>query len=166
MNRRHLLALAASVLALSACGPNRKALAAAQMDEGKAFLAKNAKDPAVKVLPSGLQYRVLKSGPADGLRPQKGDEVKVNYEGKLLDGKIFDSSYERGVPAAMPLNMLIPAWIEALQLMRPGDEWIICAPPQLAYGDDGAGEIPPGATLIFRIELLGVLPGPGRIQQG
>jgi peptidylprolyl isomerase/FKBP-type peptidyl-prolyl cis-trans isomerase FklB len=138
-----------------------------QSDQAKAFLAQNAKQPGVVTLPSGLQYKVVKSGPKDGLRPQLGDEVKVNYEGKLVDGAVFDSSYERGVPAAMPLRGLIKGWQEALQLMRPGDEWILYVPPNLGYGDEGAGgQIPPGAALIFRIELLGVLPAEGRVQQG
>jgi FKBP-type peptidyl-prolyl cis-trans isomerase len=92
--------------------------------------------------------------------------VKVNYEGKLLNGKVFDSSYERGQPAAMPLDALIPGWIEALQLMRPGDEWVLYVPPELGYGAEGAGEIPPDSTLIFRIELINFLPGPGRVGQG
>jgi peptidylprolyl isomerase/FKBP-type peptidyl-prolyl cis-trans isomerase FklB len=100
------------------------------------------------------------------LKPQLTDEVKVHYEGKLPDGQVFDSSYERGAPAAMPLRGLIPGWQEALQLMRPGDEWILYVPSNLGYGDQGAGQIPPGAPLIFRIELIDVLPGPGRIQQG
>ncbi|HEX5377418.1 MAG TPA: FKBP-type peptidyl-prolyl cis-trans isomerase [Phenylobacterium sp.] len=165
MIRRSFLALSAA-LALTACGPDKKAAAGATMEAGKAFLATNAKAPGVKVLPSGLQYKIVRSGPADGLRPQKEDEVKVNYEGKLLSGQVFDSSYERGVPAAMPVAALIPGWIEALQLMRPGDEWILYVPPALAYGDEGAGEIPPGSTLIFRIELIAVLPGPGHIGQG
>lgn len=166
MIRRSFLALAGAA-ALSACGPGKpRAASQADIDAGKAFLATNAKAPGVTVLPSGLQYKIVRSGPADGLRPQKQDEVKVNYEGKLLSGKIFDSSYERGVPAAMPVEALIPGWIEALQLMRPGDEWILYVPPNLAYGDDGAGEIPPGSTLIFRIELISVLPGPGHIGQG
>jgi peptidylprolyl isomerase/FKBP-type peptidyl-prolyl cis-trans isomerase FklB len=130
-------------------------------------MAANAKQPGVQTLPSGLQFKVVKSGAAEGLRPQLGDEVKVNYEGKLIDGQVFDSSYERGVPAAMPLRGLIKGWQEALQLMRPGDEWILYVPPNLGYGAEGAGgQIPPGAALIFRIELLGVLPAEGRVQQG
>jgi FKBP-type peptidyl-prolyl cis-trans isomerase len=165
MNRRNFVALT-GVLVLAACGPGKKASAAAEVDAGKAFLAANAKAPGVKVLPSGLQYKVVRSGPADGMRPQRQDEVKVNYEGKLLNGKIFDSSYERGVPVAMPVDALIPGWIEALQLMRPGDEWTLYVPPNLAYGDEGAGEIPPGSTLIFRIELIAVLPGPGHVANG
>jgi FKBP-type peptidyl-prolyl cis-trans isomerase len=163
IDRRFVLVAA---LALTACGPKKKAAASADLAAGKAFLANNAKQPGVKVLPSGLQYRIVRSGPADGQRPHKGDEVKVNYEGKLLNGKVFDSSYERGQPAAMPLDALIPGWIEALQLMRPGDEWVLYVPPELGYGAEGAGEIPPDSTLIFRIELINFLPGPGRVGQG
>ena len=107
MNRRNFVALTGA-LVLAACGPGKKASASASAatDAGKAFLANNAKLPGVKVLPSGLQYKIVRSGPADGMRPQKQDEVKVNYEGKLLNGKVFDSSYERGVPAAMPVDAL------------------------------------------------------------
>jgi len=79
---------------------------------------------------------------------------------------VFDSSYERGQPAAMPLKGLVKGWQEALQLMRPGDEWILYVPPELGYGSEGQGPIPPGAALIFRIELIDVLPGPGTIQAG
>jgi peptidylprolyl isomerase/FKBP-type peptidyl-prolyl cis-trans isomerase FklB len=120
----------------------------------------------VKALPSGLQYQVVKSGPADGVRPLPGDQIRVHYEGKLLTGEVFDSSYDRGVPAIMPLDRLIPGWVEALQLMRPGDEWRIFVPADLGYGDEGGGPIPPGATLIFRIELLDVLPGPRHTSGG
>ena len=161
--KRTLILCAAAALTLAGCHKNLPD----QSDKAKAFLAQNAQQAGVHVLPSGLQYRVVRSGPADGLRPQLGDEVKVNYEGKLTDGTVFDSSYQRGVPAAMPLKGLIKGWQEALQLMRPGDEWILYVPPALGYGDEGAGgQIPPGAALIFRIELLGVLPAEGRIQQG
>jgi peptidylprolyl isomerase/FKBP-type peptidyl-prolyl cis-trans isomerase FklB len=164
--KRALILCAAAALALSACHKQAAALPD-QTDKAKAFLAQNARAPGVHVLPDGLQYKVVRSGPADGLRPQVGDEVKVNYEGKLVDGAVFDSSYERGTPAAMPLKGLIKGWQEALPLMRPGDEWILYVPPALGYGEEGAGgTIPPGAALIFRIELLGVLPAEGRIQQG
>ena len=165
---RLVLALAAA-LALAACAgpttPGGADLAKADA-AAKAFLAKNTKVEGVTTLPSGLQYKVVRSGPAAGLRPQPNDEVKVNYEGKLVSGKVFDSSYERGMPAALPLDGLIPGWIEALQLMRPGDEWILYVPPELGYGDEDKGDIPPNSVLIFRIELIDVLPGPGRIQQG
>ena len=156
-----LVALAAGLSLLAACqrGPDPKVLAA-NAEAGKAFLAKNASEPGVRALPSGLQYQVVKSGPAEGVRPLPGDQIKVHYEGKLLSGEVFDSSYDRGVPAVMPLDGLIPGWVEALQLMRPGDEWRIFVPAALGYGDEGGGPIPPGATLVFRIELIDVLPGP------
>ena len=161
---RKLITCAVAALALAACQP--KSLPD-QTSKSEAFLAQNAKQAGVQTLPSGLQYKVVRSGAPDGLRPALGDEVKVNYEGKLIDGTVFDSSYERGVPAAMPLRGLIPGWQEALPLMRPGDEWILYVPPKLGYGEEGAGgKIPPGAALIFRIELLGVLPAEGRVQQG
>lgn len=157
--------LFAAAVALAACqGP------APLPDQAKAsaeYMAKVVKEPGVKLLPSGVAYKIVRSGPADGMRPALSDEVKVHYEGKLIDGKVFDSSYERGQPAAMPLEGLIEAWQEALQLMRPGDEWVLYVPPEKGYGADGAGDtIPPNAVLIFRIELIGVLPGPGRVQNG
>lgn len=136
--------------------------------EAKSFMTTNASAEGVQALPSGVQYKIVRSGPATGLKPGPNDEVKVHYEGKLASGKIFDSSYERGAPAAMPLPALIPAWKEALQLMRPGDEWVLYVPPEMGYGEEGAGggEIPPNSVLIFRIELIDVLPAPGRIGQG
>jgi peptidylprolyl isomerase/FKBP-type peptidyl-prolyl cis-trans isomerase FklB len=158
---RTLLIIVAA-LSLGAC---QKAIPD-QSKAAKAFLAKSATEPGVHTLPSGLQYKVVRSGPDTGLHPQGADEVKVHYEGKLIDGKIFDSSYERGQPASMPLNGLIQGWQEALPLMRPGDEWILYVPPELGYGADGKGDVPPGAAMIFRIELIDVLPEPGRIQQG
>ncbi|WP_374574869.1 FKBP-type peptidyl-prolyl cis-trans isomerase [Phenylobacterium sp.] len=164
--RRLILAFAATAL-LASCGPKPADPAvAAAAAEAKAFMDKNGKEEGVVTLPSGLEYKIVRSGPKDGLRPQETDEVKVHYEGKLLDGKVFDSSYERGMPAAMPLKALIPGWVEALKLMRPGDEWTLYVPPQLGYGDQGVGDIPPNSVLIFRIELIDVLPGPGRIAQG
>ncbi|MCA6297692.1 MAG: FKBP-type peptidyl-prolyl cis-trans isomerase [Phenylobacterium sp.] len=165
--RLALIALAAGLSLLAACqrGPDPKVLAA-NAEAGKAFLVKNAAEPGVKTLPSGLQYVVVRSGAADGVRPLPGDQIKVHYEGKLLSGEVFDSSYDRGVPAVMPLDGLIPGWVEALQLMRPGDEWRIFVPAELGYGDQGGGPIPPGATLVFRIELIDVLPGPRHKQAG
>lgn len=162
-----LIALAAGLSLLAACqrGPDPKVLAA-NAEAGKAFLVKNAAEPGVKSLPSGLQYAVVRSGAPDGVRPLPGDQIKVHYEGKLLSGEVFDSSYDRGVPAVMPLDGLIPGWVEALQLMRPGDEWRIFVPAELGYGDQGGGPIPPGATLVFRIELIDVLPGPRHKQAG
>lgn len=167
---KRFLIPAAAALALAACQPGAKPPGPPTPTEpsatSKAFMAKAAKEEGVQVLSSGLAYKVVRSGPEGGLKPQLTDEVKVHYEGKLEDGTVFDSSYERGQPAAMPLRGLIPGWQEALQLMRPGDEWILYVPSNLGYGDTGQGPIPPGAPLVFRIELIDVLPGPGRIQQG
>ena len=157
--KRLLIALGL-VLSLTACHSHH---AAAQVDASaaQAYLAANAKQPGVITLPDGLQYKIVTSGPASGVKPQASDEVKVDYEGKLASGAVFDSSFARGVPADLPLQGLIPAWVEALQMMRPGDEWILYVPPALGYGDQGQGPIPGGAVLIFRIKLIGVLAHPG-----
>ncbi len=126
------------------------------VDAGATFLAQNAKAADIHVTPSGLQYRVLKAGPADGVHPGSASEVKVNYEGKLLDGTVFDSSYARGVPAVLEVERVIPGWQEALKLMRPGDTWLIYLPASLAYGDEAAGPIPAGSVLVFKLELIAV----------
>jgi FKBP-type peptidyl-prolyl cis-trans isomerase len=172
MNHR-VLTMFIAALAMSSCHPKAAKVddsghpaPAPQSAEVKAFLAKTAKEPGVVTLPDGLEYKIVHSGPATGLKPHLNDEVKVMYEGKLVNGMVFDSSYDRGQPAAMPLKGLIPAWQEALQLMRPGDEWILYVPPELGYGAQGQGPIPPGAALIFRIELIDALPGPGTVQAG
>lgn len=160
-----LLPLAAALLALSlplaAC--NRKppvdpAVAAKTLADGQAFLAKNKTAPGVITLPDGLQYKVIRSGPATGASPGRRDEVKVHYEGKLLNGDVFDSSFDRGAPATFQLNGLIPAWIEAMQKMKPGDEWQVWAPADLAYGDEDKGPIPANSVLEFRIQLIDFLP--------
>ena len=168
---KRILIVAVAAFALVACQQKTKTAEpgapVAQSEVSKTFMARVGKEAGVKVLPSGLAYKVVRSGDATGLKPGPKDEVKVHYEGKLEDGTVFDSSYERGAPAAMPLNGLIEAWQEALQLMRPGDEWVLYVPPNLGYGAEGAGgTIPPGAALIFRIELIGMLPGEGRVGQG
>jgi peptidylprolyl isomerase/FKBP-type peptidyl-prolyl cis-trans isomerase FklB len=92
--------------------------------------------------------------------------VKVNYEGKLINGTVFDSSFQRGEPADLPLQGLIPGWVEALQLMHPGDEWMLYVPPELGYGANSPDPIPPNSVLVFRIQLLGVLQHPGGPAQG
>jgi FKBP-type peptidyl-prolyl cis-trans isomerase len=146
----------ACVLAAGACAKAQadpKVVAA-----GQAFLARNERAPGVQTTASGLQYKVLQSGPPSGAMPKAVDQVKVNYEGKLLDGTVFDSTYQRGQPAVFGVGGLIPAWTEALQLMRPGDVWELYAPADLAYGDEGAGPIPPGSVLEFKIELLAINP--------
>jgi peptidylprolyl isomerase/FKBP-type peptidyl-prolyl cis-trans isomerase FklB len=125
-------------------------------------LAKNAKEPGVVVLPSGLQYKIVRSGPADGRTPRPRDELKINYEGTLLSGQVFDSTFTTGAPVVLKLDHLVPGWMEALPKMRPGDEWMLYIPAKLGYGAHGAGGvIPPNAVLVFRIQLLGVLPASG-----
>ena len=132
-------------------GPSANAVA------GKAFLEKNAKAAGVVVLPSGLQYKVTTSGPKTGPSPKLGDIVKVNYEGKLLDGAVFDSSFARGKAAIMPADGLIEGWLQALPLMHVGDEWTLYIPSELGYGSRDMGEIPPDSVLVFRLKLEGML---------
>ncbi|WP_419318049.1 FKBP-type peptidyl-prolyl cis-trans isomerase [Caulobacter sp. ErkDOM-E] len=133
------------------------ASATAAQTAGQAFLAINAKAPGVVVLPSGLQYKILTSGPKTGPSPKTGDIIKVHYEGKLLDGTVFDSSFERKQSAIMPLDGLVQAWLEALPMMKVGDEWVLYVPPELGYGDRDVGPIPAGSVMTFRLQLLGML---------
>ena len=121
--------------------------------EGAAFLARNSKKKGVITLPSGLQYRVLRKG--KGKKPGPGDRVETHYQGTLLDGTEFDSSYKRGQSAHFPVKGVIASWTEALQLMSVGSKWRLFIPSKLAYGGRGSGRmIGPHATLIFEIELL------------
>lgn len=123
---------------------------------GKTFLDENGKRVEVKTTASGLQYEVLEEG--TGKMPAATDSVTVHYTGKLIDGTVFDSSVERGVPATFGVTQVIPGWVEALQLMKAGSKWRLHIPSQLAYGPNGAGGvIGPNATLIFDVELLKVL---------
>lgn len=134
--------------------------AAAKMGEvneavGKKFLEENGKRVEVNVTPSGLQYEVLQEG--TGKQPVASDSVTVHYTGKLIDGTVFDSSVERGVPATFGVTQVIPGWVEALQLMKEGAKWRLFIPSQLAYGPQGAGNIiGPNSTLIFDVELIKV----------
>ena len=123
--------------------------------EGEGFLAENKKKEGVKTLPSGLQYKVIKAG--TGKKPKLTDTVTTHYRGTLIDGTEFDSSYRRGQPATFPVNGVIPGWTEALQLMQEGAKWQLFVPPNLAYGERGAGrQIGPNATLIFEVELISI----------
>jgi len=123
--------------------------------EGEKFLAENATKEGVKVLPSGLQYEVIT--PGTGRSPKLSDTVTTHYRGTLIDGTEFDSSYRRGEPATFPVSGVIAGWTEALQLMKEGAKWRIFVPPNLAYGERGAGRaIGPNATLIFEVELISV----------
>ncbi len=122
--------------------------------KGAAFLAENAKKEGVKQTASGLQYKVLTAG--TGKSPKATDVVEVNYEGKLLDGTVFDSSYERGEPIEFPLNQVIAGWTEGLQLMKEGGKYEFYIPSDIAYGEAGNQGIDPNSTLIFTVELLKV----------
>ena len=122
---------------------------------GEAFLAENAKREGVKVTESGLQYEVLEA--TIGQKPKATDKVRVHYEGTLIDGTVFDSSYKRGESITFGLNQVIKGWTEGLQLMSIGSKYKLYLPYQLAYGERGAGaNIPPYAALIFTVELLGI----------
>lgn len=124
--------------------------------EGEKFLAENGKKEGVVTLKSGLQYEVLREG--NGKKPKATDKVKCHYEGTLINGQVFDSSYKRNEPAVFPLNQVIPGWTEGLQLMQEGAKYRFYIPYILAYGESGAGgSIPPFATLIFDVELLEVM---------
>lgn len=135
--------------------PNRQGDAEKNQAEGETFLQENQTKPGVVTLPSGLQYKVLKEG--NGRSPKPQDEVVTHYQGRLINGKVFDSSYDRGEPISFPVNGVIAGWTEALQLMKEGDKWELYIPSKLAYGSRGAGpDIGPNATLIFEVELLKV----------
>lgn len=155
------LTLAVSSLMLGACHAQTAATTAPSGQGSAAFMAKNGKAEGVVTLKDGLQYKIVKSGPASGRSPRDGDEVKVNYEGTLVDGTVFDSSYKTGEPVVFAVGSLIPAWNEALTMMKPGDVWYLYVPPALGYGPEGKGPIPPDSVMVFKLELLGVLPRSG-----
>lgn len=122
---------------------------------GREYLAENAKREGVIVLDSGLQYEVLVAG--DGAKPSRDDQVRTHYHGTLIDGTVFDSSYNRGQPAEFPVTGVIAGWVEALQLMNAGSKWRLHIPSELAYGGQAVGSIPPHSVLVFDIELLDIL---------
>ena len=133
-----------------------EAAGAAAKSEGERFLAENAKKPGVKVTASGLQYEVLQEG--TGKTPKATDTVRCHYHGTLIDGTVFDSSYQRNQPADFGLNQVIAGWTEGVQLMKEGAKYRLYLPYHLAYGEHGAGNaIPPYAALVFDVELLKVL---------
>lgn len=125
------------------------------VEEGEKFLTKNAKKDGVKVLKSGLQYKVITEG--TGEMPTASDKVQVHYEGTLIDGTKFDSSYDRGEPAEFGVTQVIKGWTEALQLMKEGSTWMLYIPYDLAYGSRQAGQIKPFSTLIFKVELIKIV---------
>jgi FKBP-type peptidyl-prolyl cis-trans isomerase len=132
--------------AKEASAPNRK--------DGEAYLATNKGKEGIVTLPSGLEYKILT--PGSGPKPTASDTVTVNYKGTLIDGTEFDSSYKRGQPATFPVGGVIKGWTEALQLMPVGSKWQLFIPTDLAYGDSGRPGIPPGATLVFEVELISI----------
>ncbi|MBL0946644.1 FKBP-type peptidyl-prolyl cis-trans isomerase [Brevundimonas sp.] len=158
-------AACAGLLLLSACGNgggDASADSAARARAAEYFLTANARAEGVRTTESGLQYKVVNSGPADGIQPDSNDLVRVEYEGSLTNGTVFDSSYQRGAPAVMSPQGLVPGWTEALQMMRPGDEWMLYVPPALGYGEEGRPPAIPGnSVLVFRVKLLAVAPAPG-----
>ncbi|WP_049305317.1 FKBP-type peptidyl-prolyl cis-trans isomerase [Pseudomonas aeruginosa] len=132
-----------------------QAKAEAAAGEGRAYLAENAKREGVTVLPSGLQFEVLSTG--EGAKPSREDTVRTHYHGTLIDGTVFDSSYQRGQPAEFPVGGVIAGWVEALQLMNAGSKWRLHVPSELAYGGQAVGSIPPHSVLVFDVELLEIL---------
>lgn len=125
------------------------------LEAGQTFLTANKEKAGIVTLPSGLQYEIIKEG--NGAKPSATQTVTCHYHGTLIDGRIFDSSVQRGQPASFPLNRVISGWTEALQLMPVGSKWRLFLPPNLAYGDrQVSAEIGPNSTLIFEVELLGI----------
>jgi FKBP-type peptidyl-prolyl cis-trans isomerase FklB len=133
----------------------RSEKSSANRKQGELFLAENKNKPGVVTLPSGLQYMILQ--PGTGPKPAATDKVKCSYEGRLLDGTVFDSSVKQGGPIEFAVNGVIAGWTEALQLMPVGSKWRLFVPSNLGYGDQQAGAIKPGSTLIFDVELLGIV---------
>ncbi|GAD59490.1 FKBP-type peptidyl-prolyl cis-trans isomerase [Brevundimonas sp. BAL450] len=155
--------LAAAALLLAACGGNDSASGDddARVAEAAAFMAENADADGVVTLESGLQYKVLTAAPDGAPSPDGNDLVRVHYEGSLIDGTVFDSSFERGSPYVTTPEQVVPGWTEALQRMKVGDEWLLYVPPELGYGGRRSGQIPPHSVLVFRIQLLDMAAAPG-----
>jgi peptidylprolyl isomerase/FKBP-type peptidyl-prolyl cis-trans isomerase FklB len=151
-------------LALAACGRSEGGDAdlKARAEAAAFFMRSNARAEGVQTTPSGLQYKVVQSGPPGSPSPDGNDLVSVDYEGALSDGTVFDSSFGRGAPYVTTPEQVVPGWTEALQRMRVGDEWILYVPPELGYGvEGGPPKIPPNAVLVFRVKLLDMAPAPG-----
>jgi len=161
-----LVLVAALALALPAAaqsGPGRVAAATPPNtpEANATFLARHARTSGVKVLPA-IQYEVIKSGPETGPHPIRASTIKVRYEGRFLNGQVFNTSADGNADgiATFALQKLIPGWITILQQMRPGDVWQVWIPPEFAYGAKGKDTVPPQSILVFRIELLEVLETP------
>lgn len=165
MNSGWARGAAALVMAASLAACDRGAAtddaAAENARAAEFFLKSNARAEGVQSLPSGVQYKVVQSGPPGGESPDNNDLVRVDYEGTLTDGTVFDSSFQRGQPAVFTLGEVVEGWTEALQHMRVGDEWIVYLPPEQAYGEQGRPGIPPNSVLVFRVKLLDIARAPG-----
>ena len=148
--------IAAAALAFAA--PALSAPVPPETPAGPDFLVQNAKPKGVVTTPSGLEYFIVKSGPKTGPHPSAQDTASFDYEVKLLTGEVIDSSYERHEPLTGKVGDFVPGFTEALELMRPGDEWIVWVPPQLGYGDKDSGPIPANSVLRFRLALHSVTP--------
>ncbi len=157
MKRISIRALLASVLLFTGFAPQAESQLETNLSAGKAFLETNAKAEGVQTTASGLQYKVIRPGNENGKRPGPTSSVTVNYEGRHLNGGVFDSSYQRNQSITFGLNQVIKGWTEGLQLMTEGAKYQLFIPADLAYGERGAGgAIGPGETLIFDVELLKV----------
>ena len=166
-NMRRFAAFLAPILVLLLAGPPAARAADDALSEAanQAYLAANAKKHGVIIRPSGLQFRIIQNG--FGKRPTPTDSVTVYYTGKLINGTVFDGT-SPGLPASMKVNALIPGWTEALQIMREGDHWELVIPPNLGYGNRGAGDgtIPPNQVLVFDMRLISTTPAPKRGEKG
>jgi peptidylprolyl isomerase/FKBP-type peptidyl-prolyl cis-trans isomerase FklB len=151
-----IAATALAVLMLTAAGCAR---AQSDAPNPTAFMAQNALAEGVHVLPTGEQYKVVSAGPGTSRTPTPKDYVTVEYEGTLLNGQVFDSTAKQGKPATFQLAGLIPAWVDVMQHMKEGDDWIIWVPPSLGYGAKQVGPIPPNSVLVFRLKLVSILGG-------
>jgi peptidylprolyl isomerase/FKBP-type peptidyl-prolyl cis-trans isomerase FklB len=152
------LLIAAAALQVAAPALAAPPAALPETAAGPDFLARNGTAKGVVTTASGLEYFVVKSGPASGAHPTAQDSATFDYEVKLLTGETIDSSYERGEPLTGQVGAFVPGFTEALELMRPGDEWIVWVPPQLGYGDKDSGPIPANSVLRFRLALHSVAP--------
>ena len=152
-----------AALLLAACGGEAGEAPGddARIAEAAAFMAENADADGVVTLESGLQYKVLTAAPEGAPSPDGNDLVRVHYEGSLTDGTVFDSSFERGSPYVTTPEQVVPGWTEALQRMKVGDEWLLYVPPELGYGAQQSGRIPPNSVLVFRLQLLDMAAAPG-----
>ena len=157
-----MIALLAGPLAACTRAPSAPDETAAQnLRAAEFFMTSNARVEGVRSLPSGVQYKIIRSGPPGGVQPDRNDLVRVDYEGTLTDGTVFDSSFRKGQPAVFTVSDVVPGWTAALQEMRVGDEWLVYVPPEQGYGEQGRPGIPPNAVMVFRIKLLEVAPVPG-----